>query len=97
VTTEFYFVFGHLLEMVIYLLKLSFNGTLEHLSQSHKIVDRFNLFQEFQSFFVILNLTVIHEAHNSLNVEIIGKLIIFTFLLFLRIAETKNLILVLAL
>lgn len=72
-TKAFYFVFclklvtGHLFE--IYLLKLTSNGTLGHLSQSHKNVDNFISFRNFSHSFVISNLLVICEEYDSLGVE----------------------------
>lgn len=76
--------------MVIYLLKLTSNVTLGHLSQSHKNVDSFISFKNFSHSFVISNLLVIHEEYDSLGVEIFGKFIFITFLLFLRIPESKQ-------
>lgn len=76
--------------MVFYLLKLTSNDTLGHLSPSHKNVDSFISFRNFSHSFVISDLLVIHEEHDSLGVEILGKFIFITFLLFLRIPETKQ-------
>lgn len=47
-------------------------------------------FRNFSHSFVISNLLVIHEEYDSLSVEIFGKFIFITFLLFLRIPETKQ-------
>lgn len=94
-TNAFYFVFwskqvtGHLFEIVIYLVRLTSNGTLGYLSQSHKM-DSFISLRNFSRSFVISNLLVIHEEYDSLCVEIFGKFIFITFLLFLRISETSQ-------
>ena len=85
--------------MAMYLLKLTSNGTLGHVSQSHKNVDNFTSFRNFSHFFVMhgQNLLVIHKKYDSFSVEIFGKFIFITFLLFLRIPEPPNLILAFAL
>lgn len=97
-TKAFYFMFrlmqvnGHLYEMVMHLLKLTSHGTLGHVSQSHKIVDSFISFRNFSHSFVLKgqNLLVIHKEYDSLSVEIFGKFIFITFLLFLRIPGTTQ-------
>lgn len=75
--------------MVVCLLKLTSNGTLGHLSQSHKM-DSFVSFRNFSHSVVTSNSLVIHEENDSLSVEIFSKFIFITFLLFLRIPETNQ-------
>lgn len=97
-TNAFYFMFwskqvnGYLYEMIMYLPKLTFNGTL---GQYHNLIKMWVALSLSGISVILLSckkkkLLIIHKENDSLSAEIFGKFIFITFLLFLRIPGTTQ-------